>query len=61
MINIGKIYANKQRISDLVNVTSIEYEDGLKCVFFLRYSNNKEFKLPIEMFEKNFQEVPSGF
>jgi len=61
MINIGKIYANRNRISDLVKVESIEYDDGIKCVFFFRFTKDRKFRLPIEMFEKNFQEVPSGY
>lgn len=52
---IDKLFFNKNNPKDIVMVRSIEYEDGLKKVFFMR--RNKIFKLPIEMFEKNFKEV----
>lgn len=61
MILIDKLYANKGRLCDIVRTTSIEYDEGIKCVFFTRYARDQQFRLPIEMFEKNFEEIPNGY
>ena len=61
MILIDKLYANKGRLCDIVKVVSIEYDDGQKVVKFTRIEKDKTFQLPIEMFEKNFEEIPSGY
>lgn len=61
MILIDKLYANKGRLCDIVRTTSIEYDDGQKVVKFTRIEKDKSFQLPIEMFIKNFEEIPSGF
>lgn len=50
---INKLHYNKNNPKDIIIVQSVEYEDGLKKVFFRR--RDKIFKLPIEMFEKNFK------
>lgn len=61
MISIDKLYANKNRLCDIVKPISVEYDDGQKVVKFTRYGKDKTFQLPIEMFIKNFERVPDGF
>ena len=58
MIKLNQLYYNKNRLIDIVNVNSIEYDDGLKVVKFTRIAKKSIHQLPIEMFEKNFIEVP---
>lgn len=58
MIKLNHLYYNKNRLIDIVNVNSIEYDDGLKVVKFTRIAKKSNHQLPIEMFEKNFLEVP---
>lgn len=58
MIKLNQLYYNKNRLIDIVNVNSIEYDDGLKVVKFTRIAKKSTHQLPIEMFEKNFIEVP---
>jgi len=60
MIHINYKYQNKNNKSDLVRISSIEYIDGLKCVLFHRFGKDTTSKLPIEMFEKNFERVDNG-
>lgn len=58
MIKLDHLYYNKNRLIDIVNVNSIEYDDGLKVVKFTRIAKKSAHQLPVEMFEKNFVEVP---
>lgn len=58
MIKLDHLYYNKNRLIDIVIVNSIEYDDGLKVVKFTRIAKKTDHQLPIEMFEKNFIELP---
>ena len=60
MISLNYKYRNKHNAPDVVRPSSIEYIDGLKCVIFHRDTRVREFSLPIEMFEKNFEKVEIG-
>lgn len=56
MIKINAKYYNKNRSVDIITVQSVEYDDGIKVVMFNRPNKDSLYKLPIEMFEKNFRE-----
>lgn len=57
MVQINKCYYNKNRHVDRVIVENIEYDDGIKKIYFRRYGRDTTHALPIEMFDKNFIEI----
>jgi hypothetical protein len=57
MIQVNYKYRNKYNKTDIVYITSIEHIDGIKTVVFYRSSIDSSFKLPIEMFEMNFERL----
>lgn len=58
MTKLNTLYCNKNRLVDIVNVEDVAYVDGVKTVTFTRLNKDLSYRLPIEMFEKNFIETP---
>jgi hypothetical protein len=58
MIEVNKLYYNKSIHKDIVNVVSVDYQDGVKTVVFTRVLKSQEHSLPLEMFITHFGLAP---